>query len=133
MNLRTAVGHASIEFLLHPLQLKNNPRRIAWTAIILTEWENPSFEQRIADAFEKIDFLSSRSNWREDDFDRLTEILLTRKTLHPSTISLLRTLPENKDPHMLNRTLAAAEGNTSPSVIKGLIDLLRFMTPSGPY
>ena len=123
-NFREAVGYASLIFFTQHLQLKNNPRQLAWAAAILTEWEISFFEQSIADAFRKIDY-EDRLHWTEfDDFDRLTELLLIRKSLlRPSTTSLLQVLPENKDPRMLDRILLAAR-NTSSAATKNLIRLL---------
>ena len=136
-NLRTAAEYASIDFFTRTDQqynhwdLKSHPRLFTWTITILTKWENQvgrqdnNFHERIANAFAnafEANTEDMRKSWKDfEDFDRLTEFLLTQRT--SSAVSILKHLPTNTDVRMPNRILVAAQ-NVSPSLSFELIPLL---------
>ena len=125
-DLKTATQFASIDFFTridqqNHWELRNNPRVLIWTTTILTKWEYFKFHEKIANAF-KTRTADMKASWKEfEDFDRLTEVLLTQGT--SSAFSILKHLPTNTDLRMPNRILVAAQ-NISLSWNFHLIPLL---------
>ena len=111
--LRQAVGSATSSFLqFYENQLANNPKLFTWTVTMLTTWEYDPFDwDRIIDFFEN----AYKSTWETfDDFDRLTEILLTRETFSLlSRLNLLRAVTSIHTINTLrpNQILIAVEQN----------------------
>ena len=140
-NFRTAAEHASIDFFTRRTKdrywdLGSQPKLFTWTITIWKKWENRvgrqnnNFHERIANAFAN-NTADMRKSWKDfEDFDRLTEFLLTQgtsrssqSTSRSSAFAILRRLPTNTDVHMPNRILVAAKNISVPLTFE-LIPLL---------
>ena len=113
--LRQAVGNAISSFLpTRASQFVNNPKLFTWTVTILTTWEyDPSDWDRITNFFKSA--YKHKPTWKTfDDFDRLTEILLTRRGIASllERLNLLRAVLHNTiNTRRPNQILIAVEQN----------------------